>query len=96
MLGTFFTLTPANIISTTDTIFNLIEDLKPFLILLIGIILGNWLLSSIVNTLRERTERRAYIEKIEEEEERRIFKPYHEHEKEIIRERVREKLFKEA
>lgn len=96
----YLTITGGDLTSIFGEIGVVFDGIKPLLLVVIGVMLGFWILQAIINIASGHLERgretRAEIEGIERAEEKRIFKPYHEHRKGLIRKRVREKLHEEA
>ena len=77
-------------------IFN---DFKPYIILIIGIFLGFWIIEELVdiveNNLASRKETAERLAGLKEAEEKKIFAPYHAREKELEIGEIRESLFQE-
>jgi hypothetical protein len=75
------------------------DDFKPFIILVIGIFFGFWIIEEIVDMVEDSlASRRAAAEKlaaISSSEEKKIFAPYHERQKELEIKEFREGLFHE-
>lgn len=48
-LGTYFTITPADVASTTAIAGNLVGDFMPFLVVILGVLIGAFVIKVILH-----------------------------------------------
>lgn len=99
-----FEFTSENIETIISWFGTLFTAFKPVLLLIFGVYFGVFIAEMLINFMKAKIEARRRIQELEEEEEAEaeesvlapVFKRYHEHRREVAKEKAREEIFKEA